>query len=233
MIILSIPYGLIGMNFLRIGRSDITFVLLQFLITFLVLLVIPIVLMKYKWGISLKKVGTKRGNLRLGLIYLAISLIAIPIIYFGSTDEMLQQTYPLAQDWFRGFSSEPNWVFFGLYEILYGVLYYIPYEFFWRGFVQTGLINYWENANLKGAGEKDSNKGLNSVAWKSIIIVTVATTILHATKPLSEIIGAFFVGFLFGYIAKKTDSWYYVFGIHYFIGILNDVFCSLRILGLI
>jgi len=218
MIVLSIPYALIGMNFILIKRSDFFYILFQFIITFITLFLIPAILLKYKWHIKLNIIGTKKGNIKLGLIFLIISIIAIPAMYIGSIDKNLQQTYPLAQDWFRTFSTNPNWFFFIIYEILYGVLYYIPYEFFWRGVVQLGLSNYWND--LRGK-------------WKSIIIVTIVTTILHATKPISEIIGAFFIGFLFGYIAYKTDSWYYVFGIHYLIGISNDVFCGLRILGII
>ena len=202
------------MNFLRNPRTDLSYILVCFFITFISLFLIPILTIKSYWKQPLVKFGTSWGNKKLGLILIILSLVAIPAIYIGTADLALQETYPIAQEWFRSFQTEPQWGLFVIYEILYGILYYIPYEFFWRGFVQFGLKEHWGK-------------------WKSILFVTILTTLLHATKPVSEIIGAAAVGIFFGYLADKTESWYYVFEIHYLIGVLNDTFCGLRILGII
>ena len=69
--------------------------------------------------------------------------------------------------------------------------------------------------------------------WQSILYVTLLTTALHASKPYTEIIVAFIAGFLFGYLAEKTQSWYYCFFIHIAAGVLNDTFCALGYLGVL
>ncbi|MBD3350764.1 MAG: CPBP family intramembrane metalloprotease [Candidatus Lokiarchaeota archaeon] len=221
MIFVCIPYALFGMNFMGIDRTDFNYILFCFGITFISLFLIPLFFNHVFWKYPGNTLGSQLGNKKLGIIILLISLIAIPAMYIGSADPDLQNTYPLAQEWFKSFETNPQWVMFFFYELSYALLYYIPYEFFWRGFVQLGLSKSW--------GDVNKSKGM----WKSILLVTVITTILHATKPISEIIGAALVGILFGYLAEKTKSWYYIFGIHCFIGILTDVFCGLRILGLI
>lgn len=214
MIIVMIPYAMFGMNFLKIDRTDLSYTIFCWIITFICLFLIPFYFIRYKWKLPLDQIGTHKGNIKLGKIIILLSLIAIPAMYIGSSDPNLQMMYPIAQDWFRTFDSNPQWWLFVIYEILYGVLYYIPYEFFWRGVVQLGLTKTWG-------------------PWKSIIFVTIITTLLHLTKPFSEIIGAAAVGIFFGYLAYKTDSWFYVFEVHYLVGILNDTFCGLRILSII
>ena len=213
-----IPYALFVMNFLGHVQKLITgvdsismtfgYVLFEFIVTFLCLFAIPYYLAIVRWKLKPKSIGLIRGNVKLGVILLLISVLSIPLIYIGSEDPQLINTYPLAK------SVLGSTLFFIFYEFLYAVLYYIPYEFFFRGFVQLGLGKTWGN-------------------WKSILFATILTTCLHLFKPLSEFISAFLVGFLFGYIAIKTKSWYYVFGIHFFIGMLTDIFCGMRYLGIL
>jgi len=96
----------------------------------------------------------------------------------------------------------------------YILFYYIPYEFYFRGVLQLGLSKTWKK-------------------WQSILFVTALTTLLHLTKPWTEILAAFAFGFVFGIIAEKTKSWYYVCIIHFTAGVLTDTFCSLAYLGVI
>jgi membrane protease YdiL (CAAX protease family) len=199
--------GLVG------AELDIGQYIYHFVIAFLILGIIPYIwLLKKVPSMSMAQFGGHSGNKKLGLILVLIGLIVGPVvIYFGSTDPALQAEYPLTKN-----IMQP-WALFILYELLYVLLYYTAYEFFFRGFLQLGLSKSWPK-------------------WQSILLVTFLTTFIHwipMMKPLSEIVGAFAVGFLFGYIAEKTDSWYYVCVIHFTIGVLNDTFCTLRILGMI
>lgn len=177
----------------------------------IILCLIPAIIIKKKYGISLASVGTQAGNVKLGRILLAISIIAIPILYIGSADPALQAEYPLSK------AVIQPWGRFILYELLYGLLYYVAYEFHFRGVLQLGLSKSWPK-------------------WQSIALATFITTFIHwipMGKPISEILGAFAVGILFGILAEKTDSWYYIFAIHFLIGISTDTFCSLRYLGVV
>jgi membrane protease YdiL (CAAX protease family) len=200
-------YWIISQIGIGIAWIDILQHLYQFFMASILLLLIPIAVIRKKYHSNYQYFGCGKGDWQIGKILIGISPIAILIIYFGSTDPELIATYPLSK------LVLINWGVFILYEISYGLMYYIPYEFHFRGFLQTGL----------------SQKG-NAIY--SILIVTAITTALHWMKPISEILGAFFVGFFFGYLAYKTKSWWYVWWIHFFIGILTDTFCGLRFLGI-
>jgi membrane protease YdiL (CAAX protease family) len=180
----------------------------NFVFAFMFLGVIPWSLLHYRHQIPTEKIGTIWGDRKWGAIFCLIGLCAVPMLYIGSTDPALIAEYPLAKSTLQSIGV------FILFEIAYGALYYTAYEFQFRGMLQLGLSHRWGT-------------------WKSILFVTILTTALHWNKPLSEIIGAFAVGFVFGIVAWKTRSWYYVFAIHYLVGLSTDVFCGLRYLGMI
>jgi membrane protease YdiL (CAAX protease family) len=183
-------------------------VLLGFLGTFLSLLVIPLLYVKLIRKKPLFEYGTTFGIKKWGFISVALFLLSIPVLYFGSQDQNLINTYPLTKDILV---SWPIWLG---YELLYISIYYIPYEFFFRGILQLGLSKYWKK-------------------WQSILYVTVLTTLLHLTKPITEIVAAAAAGVIFGILAEKTNSWYYPFLMHITVGISTDIFCGLRFLALL
>lgn len=182
--------------------------LYQFIMATILLGIIPALWIKFKGQSLWDYFGTHKGNWNLGRIILLILPLAILIGYVGSNDATMMAEYPLTK------SVVGNWGLFILYELLYIILYYIPYEFHFRGFLQLGLSKSWKR-------------------WQSILLVTLITTALHWMKPMSEIIGAFAVGFIFGYIAEKTDSWVYIWAFHVAVGVCNDLFCVLRLLSVI
>ena len=62
----------------------------------------------------------------------------------------------------------------------------------------------------------------------SILITTLISALIHTSigafgKPMLETLSAIPAGFIFGYIALKTDSIYYSFFVHALIGVLTDV----------
>ncbi|MBK5112811.1 MAG: CPBP family intramembrane metalloprotease [Candidatus Heimdallarchaeota archaeon] len=189
-------------------RGILNVMLLGFLLTIVSLAVIPIVVNKVRWKKPLSYFGSQKGEYKLGLILLGAFLLATPLFYFSSKEPNLINTYPLTKDVLG------RWSFFALYEMSYILFYYIPYEFYFRGILQLGLSKTWKK-------------------WQSILFVTALTTLLHLTKPWTEILAAFVFGLVFGFIAEKTKSWYYVCAIHFTAGVLTDTFCSLAFLGVI
>ncbi len=183
-------------------------VIVGFVGTLLSLLIIPLLYVKMYRKQPLSDYGTTFGNRKWGLIAVVVFLIAIPLMYFGSQDQNLINTYPLTKD------VLVSWPIFVGYELLYIAMYYIPYEFFFRGILQLGLSKHWKK-------------------WQSILYVTTLTTLLHLTKPWTEIIAAAIVGIAFGILAEKTNSWVYVFLIHITAGISIDIFCGLRFVGIL
>ncbi len=222
---LSILFALTGMDFIGyfiyIGtrssmnevyhRSVLNVMLLGFLTTTIILCVFPLIQNQIHWKKSLAYFGSQKGNWFFGLIAVGIAVPLMGLLYFNSQNQTLINIYPFTKD---VLSPEQPWIFFVLYELSYIIFYYIPYEFYFRGVLQLGLSKTWKK-------------------WQSILFVTVLTTVLHIAKPYTEIIAAFIVGFLFGILAEKTQSWYYGFFIHIAAGVLNDTFCAAGYLGVL
>ena len=193
----------------EIYSRSIVNVLLGFGGTILSLFVIPVIFIKtWSKGTQFSQMGSQFGKQKkLGVFLVILAFFCLPLLYIGSADVGLINTYPLSKD---ALQSLP---FFLFYELCYILLYYIPYEFFFRGILHFGLSKSWK-------------------LWQTILYVTILTTLLHLTKPISEIIGAAIAGILFGLIAEKTKSWYWVFFLHIIVGVSTDIFCGLRFLGI-
>jgi len=226
LLLLSIPisilFAITGMDFIGFfiylatrtssteiyTRSLLNVLLIGFLLTTIVLFVVPFLINNFRWKKPLAYFGTQKGNWKIGLIVVGVVILFMPLLYFNSQEQIMINTYPLTKD------VVFSWPIFALYELSYIVFYYIPYEFYFRGVLQLGL-------------SKTRKK------WQSILFVTILTTVLHATKPWSEIVAALIAGILFGILAEKTDSWIYVFLIHITAGVLTDTFCALGYLGVL
>ena len=225
LLLISIPVSIIfaisGMDFIgyfiylstRTSKAEIytrslVNVLVGFLITTISLLLIPFIVNRLRWKKPLSYFGTQLGRKKVGLIIVLAFLLFTPLFYLISRDQNLINTYPLTKDVLI------SWPVFVLYELSYVLFYYIAYEFFFRGILQLGLSKSWKK-------------------WQSISFVTALTTFLHLTKPYTEILSALVAGILFGILAEKTKSWFYVFIIHITSGILIDIFCALRYLGVL
>ncbi len=190
------------------SRSLLNVLLIGFLSTAIVLFIVPFLINNFRWKKSLAYFGTQKGNWKIGLIVVGVVILFMPLLYFNSQEQTMINTYPLTKD------VVFSWPVFALYELSYIVFYYIPYEFYFRGVLQLGL-------------SKTKKK------WQSILFVTILTTVLHITKPWTEIVAALIAGILFGILAEKTDSWVYVFIIHITAGVVTDTFCALGYLGVL
>jgi membrane protease YdiL (CAAX protease family) len=113
--------------------------------------------------------------------------------------QSIRNEYPLA----RILLSHHEWFF--AYETAYVIFYYVAWEFFFRGFLLFGLKDRFGNMN-------------------AVLIQTISSCLVHIGKPESEIIGSLIVGIIFGAIALRTRSFWYVFILHAAIGVLTDYF---------
>jgi len=189
-------------------RSLLNVLLVGFLLTAVILFLIPYLVNRYRWKKPFSYFGTSLGKWKVGIAMIAVALIISPLFYFNSQNQLLIDTYPLTKEVLVA------WPIFVIYELIYVLFYYIPYEFFFRGILQLGLSKSWKK-------------------WQSILFVTVLTTILHITKPWIELVASFIAGIIFGIIAEKTNSWVYVFFIHSIAGVMTDLFCGLGYLGVL
>ncbi len=172
-----------------------------FFIFFILMCVIPIVLIKFVFKESLYKYGFGLGDIKFGSILTVITLLllVVPLIYSGSKMADVRLEYPLA----KILLERHDLIFF--YESAYVIFYYIAWEFFFRGFLLFGLKERFG-------------------AFNAVLIQTISSCLIHIGKPEGEIIVSIIVGIIFGAIALRTRSIWYVFILHAAMGVLTDLF---------
>ncbi|MBA7687118.1 hypothetical protein ES703_95578 [subsurface metagenome] len=157
----------------------------------------------------LKNLGFQPGNFKLGLILI---LISIPILvfaaYISSNDPNFKRYYPFSKNACRSLKT------FVVYEISYLLMYYIAWEFTFRGFFLFSIVEMMGH----------SRSGI----LIAILIQAIISTVYHLGHPDLEILSALFGGIIFGIVAYATKSILYTIFIHAFLGILNDTFLYVR-----
>ena len=179
--------------------------MLQFGAFFLLTFIVPLVYIKGVRKESLREYGLQIGDKRYGFLFvlIAVPLIVTPLIYIAAGMPDIRAEYPLT----KALYQHREWVLW--YELAYVVFYYIAWEFFFRGFLLFGIKKYWG-------------------AMPAVLIQTISSCLIHLGKPDGEILGSIVIGILFGAIALRTRSIWYVFILHAAIGVLTDVFVMLR-----
>lgn len=149
------------------------------------------------WGWTFGRAGR-------GLMIIAAGLpLAVLASSIGSRDPAMIKTYPFAKD---ACASKRTFV---IYEASYVLLYYLPWEFVFRGvlflpFVPAiGLI-------------------------PALAVQTMVSTLLHIGHPDTEVFAAAGAGLLFGIIAWQTGSFFYTFVLHAAAGLATDTFLFRR-----
>jgi hypothetical protein len=158
-------------------------------------------------GLTPAALGLRIGDWRVGL---ASCLVAVPLLAItllnSSRDPVIRAWYPFSKEATRSAGR------FFLYEAAYVILYYLAWDFAFRGLVQMSL------ARLLPAGLPGT--------IVAILVQTALSTIFHLGHPDSEIWGAFAVGIIFGAITAATGSMLYSFAIHAVVGVGNDLYIT-------
>lgn len=190
----------------RETRDEIKAVRIYFLIFFALLLVLPCLLILATAGRPLQALsafGWTFGRAGLGA---ALTVGGLPLAvlagFIGSRDPAMQKIYPFAKA-----ACADRRTFVG-YELSYIVLYYLPWEFVFRGILFLPLVP------AIGLGP--------ALAGQTII-----STLLHIGHPDSEIFAAAGAGLAFGLIAYGTGSFFYPLVLHASTGVATDTFLFL------
>ena len=120
---------------------------------------------------------------------------------FTCQDPIMNSEYPLSK------LIGTSWAIFIFYEAVY-FFYFFAYEYTMRGYLQWGLKR--ENTTFKGI-------------VVILMIQTVITTFFHIGKPVTEIIAAFAIGSVFGYLCLKLESIWYVTFVHFIMNVFLDI----------
>ena len=152
----------------------------------------------------LSAAGFSPGKWRLGL---ALAGIGVPICLIaalvGSRDPSMQAQYPFSK---RACASAGK---LAAFETSYVLLYYLPWEFLFRGLLFFPLV-----------------PALGLVP--ALAVQAALSTLYHFGHPDTEVFAALGAGFAFGGIAFATGSIFYSFFLHALVGVSTDVFLYLR-----
>lgn len=163
--------------------------------------------------------GLGLGDVRFGLRGSALLVgVMIPIIFLVSRDASFHRYYPLS-DWLRNkavdfaTAGQPSdWLLWLLvYEIGYAI-YFLGWEYFFRGFLTFGL-----HARIGVLG---------------IFVANVPFALMHANKPFAEALGSVVAGLALGLFALRARSFWYAWGVHVIAALAMDLFALERRLNL-
>lgn len=193
-------------RFLR-RHDDYKSVLLYFASFFVLLFVFPVLLILLfsdRPAEFLKLVGLTPGHFGRGLLLTAAALpLAFLSARIGSADPKMRAFYPFAKSACAGRGR------FALYESAYLVLYYLPWEFAYRGLLFFPIL---AATDLPTA----------------LAIQAALSTLYHLGHPETEIFAALGAGFAFGLVAYWTQSVFYSTLIHAFVGLSTDLLICRR-----
>jgi membrane protease YdiL (CAAX protease family) len=191
---------------LRRTRDELAAVRRYFLAFFVLLLAAPCLLTLFSSpgpGAALASFGWTFGRAGLGFALAAVGLpLAILAGSVGSRDPEMRKMYPLAKAACAGART------FAGYELSYLFLYYLPWEFVFRGVLFLPLV-----------------PAIGLVP--ALAVQTAISTLLHIGHPDTEVFAAAGAGLVFGLIAWATGSFLYTFILHAATGIATDTFLYL------
>jgi hypothetical protein len=204
---LSLLATILHFRSLKKTREELAAVQLYFLAFFILLLVAPIILTiltSNRPASLLSFFGWTFGQSGWGL---AITAAGLPLTvlagFIGSRDIPMQSMYPLAKA-----ACADIWTF-ARYEISYIILYYLPWEFLFRGVLFLPLV-----------------PAIGLIP--ALAIETTVSTLFHIGHPNTEVFASVGAGLAFGAIACITGSFFYTFILHAATGVATDTFLFLH-----
>jgi membrane protease YdiL (CAAX protease family) len=156
--------------------------------------------------------------------------VAIGIGAFGATSQDLGAYYPYSRDLIGRVRDAGTGPLLGHFAA-YVFLYYVPWEFFFRGFLLFPFALAAERAfRLESEGGHGGDREASgAIAIAALVLFqTIPSTLLHFGHPLSELLSAVPAGIIFGILAWKTRSIVPGLILHAAIGIGTDGFIVLK-----
>jgi len=179
----------------------------QFVLALVLMFVFPAVLIRRTGMGALADYGWRQPRPRREAAWLAVGIPAVLIVSWFSADKAdFRNFYPLFGKEFP--LSGANILLVILLEICY-LLYYIGWEFLYRGFALFGLKRAW---------------GL----VPAMLFQAAVSGLMHLHKPTDELIASFPAGVLFGIVVLHCRSLRPVIICHWLLGASLDLFILLK-----
>lgn len=161
--------------------------------------IIPLLVVKGVFRESLGSYGVALGDWRYGLKwFLVLAPVFVVSSYLASKEPAFIREYPIDKGVCLTLPS------FGSHALRY-LCFYLSWEFFFRGFMQSGLEGRF------GTGY-------------AILMQTLASALVHIGKPPGEIYGSILAGLAWGVIVAKSRSLLAVVLMHWLLGVSLDFF---------
>jgi membrane protease YdiL (CAAX protease family) len=173
---------------------------LYFLCTVVLFGAVPLVLIRKVWKMPLKDFGVTFGDWKFGLSATAIMLpvIAVAFLLPAAKMEDMRAFYPVDK------AAADSMARFLPYAAGRVLLFYVGWEFFFRGFLLFGLRE--------------------SVGDITAICIQVLPSVLwHIGYPTGELYSSIAGGLLFGWLAIRTRSIFWPLLLHAGIGMITDI----------
>ena len=158
---------------------------------------IPAAIVKLGFRENLADYGVRLGNARYTFRSFALlAPVMLVVAYIGSRDPAVAEYYPLSR------TAGESAGLFGLHAAAY-VLFYIGWEFHFRGFMQHAL-----------AGSMGT--------WNAVLVQAAVSALAHIGRPAAEVYGSLAIGLFWGALAVRTRSILSGFLQHALLGIALD-----------
>lgn len=198
----SREFFIVNFNHIIVDQDALEYysVLYLFITAFVLMGIFPALIIKLIFKQNLNDYGVRLGEWKIGLksVFILFPIITLLFLLPAAYQKEMQNFYPLYRPALENFTYLMN------IEIQRGIIYYLAWEFFFRGFMLFSLRDY--------VGD-----------WFAILIQTIPSCLWHIGYPTGEIIMSIPGGIMFGIIAIRTKSIFYPFLLHWLIGFTTSL----------
>ena len=175
-------------------------VLFHYFLVFTFFFLVPAILLTYRYHEALSQYGLNFKEKIKGIKFILIVMpLLFVLIFFAAKQPEIINEYPLAKVKVGSMLL--------IMELFY-LLYYVGWEFLFRGMILFGLKKY------------------NLIFL--LVLSTIPSTLLHYSKPTGEIVLAIVAGFILGYYVYKYKTLWFAILIHWLVGLMTDLIVILR-----
>lgn len=173
----------------------------QFLCAWILLVIVPVIYIKLFTDRALSSFGVTFGRWGIGLPFVVLMCVFMtPFLRRTAKNKEFYNEYPLVHGLYgKSLAHMLAW------ELTY-LTYYIPFEFFFRGFIQLGVTPHVGPA-------------------MAMCFQMFPSVIIHNNKPEGETWAALGGAFLMGLMTAVTGSLLWPILFHWYIGAVTDYFC--------
>jgi membrane protease YdiL (CAAX protease family) len=148
---------------------------------------------------TLRAAGLGCGDGRVGVLAVVVGLpLVAALAWSGAGMADVRAEYPLCRLLLQRHDLLLP------YSLAYALLYYVAWEWCFRGWLLHGLAQRWPPR-------------------LAILLQTVPSALVHLGKPAGEMFGSIPFGLALGWLAWRTGSIWYGWLLHVALGVLTDV----------